>query len=341
MRTMLELAFATLVLLACLFALVNGFIDGGGLVSTVVTTRILDPLPAVLLVAFFELTGLLLLGHAVTRTVGQGLIAFPSTAPALGMMAVVMAALLGATLWNIVMWRMGFPSSSSHALIGGLAGAALAAYGWNGLSWPTFLRVFVLLGIVPALATLLSYVMAKAVYWVGEFATPAVGALARYLNIGALVGMAMVHGSNDGQKAVGIILLGSVVLTRGDPSTAGVPLWMFLLCGSAIGLGVIFGSRRTLQTVGKGIYRVQVLQGLCAESSAMLLVGASSLAGVPMSTTHVMSTSVLGAGVARQPRGVRWSLVGDIGLAWLSTIPAAALVAALWVGLFKFIHVVP
>jgi len=185
---------------------------------------------------------------------------------------------------------------------------------------------------VPLAGSLLGFLLARVIYGLGAFLTPGASKLFRFLQILALAGTALVHGSNDGQKSMAMILM-AVVAVDGYASVLLFPWPITLLCGGALALGVVFGSRRIIRTLGKRLYRVEGLQGFCAESSTMFLVGASSFLGYPMSTTHVMSTSVLGAGVAVRPRGVRWDLVGEIGLAWLVTIPAAAALAAsmLWI----------
>jgi len=190
------------------------------------------------------------------------------------------------------------------------------------------MKILIGLAVVPVLAALLGFVSARLVYWGGQYMTPAVSGTLRVLHIVVLAGVALVHGSNDGQKSMALVLLAFLAFGWGSPA-AHLPVWVALSCGAALGLGVVFGSQRTVDTVGQGFYRVQHLQGLCAESATMLLVGGSSLAGLPMSTSHVMSSSVLGAGAAVRPSSIRWDLAASIGIAWLVTIPATAGVAAL------------
>jgi PiT family inorganic phosphate transporter len=322
------LLFIVVIALAFTFGLTNGFIDGGGLVSTVIITRTMEPLGALLLVAVGEIAGLFLMGQAVAQMLMRHMVVLPPAAPPLQVLSLLTAALLGALVWNTGMWRLALPSSSSHSLIGGIIGAVLAVYGPQGVHWPVFIKIFLFLGIVPIAGALLSLVLSKGVYWMGEFMAPAFGKLFRGLQIVALAGMAMVHGSNDGQKCLAIMLLAVFAVGGGHTFTHAAPWEFLLVCGCALALGVIFGSRRIISTVGKGLYRVESLQGFCAETSALILVGFSSLSGYPMSTTHVMSTSIIGAGMAVRPRGVRWNVVSQIGIVWLMTIPAAAAVAA-------------
>jgi inorganic phosphate transporter, PiT family len=326
--------FAIVVLLAFLYGLINGFMDGGGLVSTVIMTRVMEPLPALLWVAVGELAGLFLLGHAVAEMLTKNMIRFPQGAPRAEMLAVLIAAMMAALIWNTLMWRRALPSSSSHALVGAIVGAVAAGYGVDHLSWPMFTRIFIFLGLVPIFAALLALIFSKLSYWLGAYVAPSLSHLLRGLQIATLGGMAMVHGSNDGQKTLAMMLLAAAALGNGTAATHGAPIWMMVLCGGALALGVIFGSQRIVSTVGRGLYRIEPLQGFCAGTSSMLLVGASSLLGYPMSTTHVMSTSVLGAGVALRPRAVRWTLVGEIATAWLVTIPSVAIFAAVLAKVF-------
>lgn len=331
--------FTLVVLLAFIFGLTNGFIDGGSLVSTVITTRTLEPLPALLIVAVCEMLGPFFFGHAVIDTLGNHLVRFPSITPAAERLGLVGAALLAALLWNTSMWRLALPSSSSHALVGGLVGAFVGHYGWQAVQWTVFIRVFILLGLIPLAGSGLGWLFARLSYWSGEFLTPSMRPIFRGLQIVALGGTALVHGSNDAQKSAGMIVLALVSLV---PSAAvHVPASVLFLCGFALALGVIFGSRRMIGTLGKGLARIEPLQGFCAQTAAMVLVGASCVGGYPMSTTHVMSTSILGSGMAIHPRYIRWGLAREMGIAWLVTIPASGLFAALLVVGWKGIrHVV-
>jgi PiT family inorganic phosphate transporter len=308
------------------FALTNGFLDGGGIVSTVITTRVLEPLPALVLVASCEVIGVSLFGHAVVKTIGLKMISFPAGASSKEILLILLAGVAGALAWNSAMWRLSWPSSSSHALLGGLLGATWSKFVTGAINLTVVLKVLIGLALVPLLAVLLGFILARALYWVGEYLSPAISGLLRALHIIVLSGIALAHGSNDGQKSLALVLL-ALVAVGWHSSSGAMPIWISLLCGLALGLGVIFGSRQTVQTVGQGFYRVQNLQGLCAETTAMMLVGASSLAGFPMATSHVMSGAVLGAGAAVQVRRVRWDLAGDITLAWIFTIPAAGIIS--------------
>jgi PiT family inorganic phosphate transporter len=173
----------------------------------------------------------------------------------------------------------------------------------------------------------MSFLFARFFYWLGHYLTPAVAGFLRGLQVFVLAGVALAHGSNDAQKSMAMVVF--ALMAFGKASTSQLPAWIAPACGLALGMGVIIGSRRTVQTVGQGFYRVQNLQGLSAQGTTALLVSASSLAGFPMATSHVMSSAVLGAGAAVRPRGIRWNVAGGVGLAWLFTIPGAAVVAML------------
>jgi len=310
------------------FALTNGFLDGGGIVSTVITTRAMEPLPALIVVACCEVLGVSLLGHAVVRTMGSHMVFFPSGASSRQILVVLASAMAGALGWNSAMWRFSWPSSSSHALLGGLLGATWARFGMAAVAWPVVTRILIGLAVIPIGAAVAGFILARLLYWAGQYLTPVVIGPVRALHIIVLAGVALVHGSNDGQKSMAMVLLAMLAFGWGT-SVTHLPVWLGLASGMTLALGVLFGSRRTVQTVGQSFYRVQSLQGLCAESAAMILVGASSIAGFPMSSSHVMSSSVLGAGAAIRPRSVRWDLAFSLSVAWFMTIPAAAALAAL------------
>jgi PiT family inorganic phosphate transporter len=326
--TLVLALFVLIIAVAFAFGITNGFTSGGGLVAMVVTTRAMQPLPALLLVAGCEMIGVVLLGSAVSRTLVHDFILWPAAVAPVQLMSVLVAAFLGALIWNTAMWFFALPTSSSHAMVGGMVGAILLAYGTQAIRWEVFTRIFLVLGLIPLAGILAAVVLSRGIYWVGEFLAPNAKKFFRGLEIVSLIGASLVQGNNDGQKCLAMMLMALGVLAGAGglpPSSLG-PL--YLLCGGSMALGVIFGSRRIIGTLGKRLYRLQELQGFCAQTSTMLLVGSSSLLGYPLSTSQVMATSVVGAGVAVQPRDIRWNVVGEIGVAWLVTIPASAALAA-------------
>jgi PiT family inorganic phosphate transporter len=328
-----EMLLAIFMAFLFLFTLTNGFIDGGSLVATVITTRILPPLTGLIVVIICEIVGLFLLGHHVIQTFGR-IVIFPEAGRSLWLLSVIAAGLLGALIWNFLMWLLSLPSSSSHALLGGLLGAVMAAFGWQGLNHPQVFKVFLFLAIVPVCGAIAGYVLTLFTRWIGEHLTPAAGIFFRALQVVSLIGVALAHGSNDGQKNMGMLFL---ALTAAGLTVhpEAMPLWAYLFCGGGIALGVVFGSGRIIKTVGHRLFKIDPVESFCAETGTFALVAASSLAGYPMSTSHVMSTSILGAGIAVHPRGVRWELAVEMMLSWLITVPVAAALAAVLVEIMK------
>src|SRR5258708_15630729 len=231
--------FTLVIVLAFIFGLTNGFIDGGGLVSTVITTRALEPFWALLLVAVGEVAGILLLGQAVAHMLAQHMVVFPLAASPVQALGVLAAALAGALVWNTGMWRLALPSSSSHALVGGLAGAMLSVFGSKALYWPVFMKIFIFLGIVPIAGAFLGLLLARITYWLGQFLTPGAGKVFRGLQIVSLGGMAMVHGSNDGQKCLAMLLLAVLALKDGGGVLPVAPWASPLVRGGTVCLGCV------------------------------------------------------------------------------------------------------
>jgi len=324
-----SLLFYLILFLIAGFTLSSGFFNGGGIVSTVITTRTLEPLPALILVALCQIGGVFLLGQAVVQTIGLRMMTFTSSSAPDERLWVLVSALAGASCWNGLMWSLSLPSSSNHSLLGGLMGAA-HTFASASVVWPVMWKILIGLALVPIAAALLSIVISRALFWLGQRMNPSASIFLKRMQIASLVGLAMASGSNDGQKSIALVLLALLALGGTAVSAGNIPLWVGLVCGVFLGLGTILGSRRTVETVGKGLCRLTPWQGLCSQVSAMVLVGGSSFAGFPMATSHVMSSTIIGAGAAVHPGGVRWGLVGSIGLAWLLTIPAAALVASLF-----------
>jgi PiT family inorganic phosphate transporter len=331
--------FWSIILLVIGFTITNGFLDGGGILSTVIATRAMNPFPALVLVASCEAAGLFVLGHAVARTVGFKLFSFPITAAPEKILAVLVCALLGALSWNVIMWRLSLPTSSSHSMIGGLLGASLMGFGISSIQLPVAVTILILLGVGPWLAASFSFVLSKALSTLGQWVVPAVSSILHKIH-GAVSGaLALAHGSMDGQKSLAIIWMALASFSSGTSRLHFVAPY---LCSGALTLGVILGSNRTMRTLGRGLYPMGSREGLCAESAAMTVVGVGSLLGWPMSTSHAMSSAVLGAGAAARPKGIRWGTASEIALAWIFTIPATGIMAAIIFKLFqRGFHVVP
>jgi inorganic phosphate transporter, PiT family len=333
MITLVLFAFVMVVIVA--FGLSNGFLDGGSLISTVVTTRALDPLPAVLWVSVCEVVGLVSLGRAVSRTLGEQLILLPSAASPHLALSAVFCGVFGALVWNLIMWRLRLPSSSSHALLGGLAGAAWAQFGTSAVAWALFIKIIFVLAFIPAISFVLSILLVKALYFFGQYATPAAHRPLRWLHVGVVGVLGMVHGSNNGQKSVGVMMLAATAL---GPSMLSHNVLFIALAGGALTVGILLGSKRTLETMGRRFFRMEKEQGFCAEIAAACFVGISSLLGYPISTGHTISASIIGAGAALRPRAVRWTLVGEIAFAWILTLPSSGIAGAIFCQCAKGLH---
>jgi PiT family inorganic phosphate transporter len=310
------------VVVALGFDFTNGFQDTANAIATSVSTRALSPRTAVVLAAGFNLAGAFLT-TAVAKTVGKGIIE-----TGLANEQTVLAALLGAVCWNLVVWRLGLPSISTHALIGGLIGAALVQSGSGGVQWHGLAHKVVIPAIAsPLLGFVGAFVVLLAVFWVFQWAAPDVanrGFRTAQVLTGSFV--AFIHGANDSQKTMGVLTLALYESHR--IPTFSVPTWVKLAAGLAIGAGTYAGGWRVIRTVGQRIFKIEPPSGFAAQAAAGATLYVATHFGYPVSTTHTVSGAVMGAGATRRFSAVRWGVAGNIVTAWLLTIPAAALVAA-------------
>jgi PiT family inorganic phosphate transporter len=333
------LLFAIVVLAAIVFEYSNGFHDAANAIATVVSTKVLTPRQAIVMAAFFNLTGALL-GGAVASTIGKGLV--DTEVVTLG---TVLCALIAAFVWNIATWWVGLPSSSSHALIGGLCGAALAtAHGnWSVLKWTSGLWPKVVLPMLtsPVAGFLLGALLMFLLFIILHRFTPHfVNALFGKLQIFSAAWMAHSHGTNDAQKTMGIITLALFTGTRAGnfnhlpswlnflqtPTFGGIPLWVKILCALTMAAGTAAGGWRIIRTLGHSMVKLQPVHGFAAETTAALIIQSASLYGIPLSTTHVISTSIMGVGAAKRFSGVKWTVVERIVWAWIFTLPVTGLI---------------
>jgi PiT family inorganic phosphate transporter len=332
---------------AFVFDIINGFHDAANSVATVVATRVLSPRLAVLWAAFFNFVALLFFHEGVAKTI-SGIVDIEGGDPAF--VYVVMAGLMGAIAWNLLTWWWGLPSSSSHALIGGLCGAVVAHAGLSAFKWDALVKkVLVPIVVSPAVGFLLAFMFMLGLLWiVRRWRAATVESSSRKLQLVSAASMAFSHGSNDAQKAMGIITLALVayataghempgwMLPKGED---GVPQWVVLVCAAAIGLGTMAGGQRIIKTMGSKIIRITPLQGFAAETSGALTILAASHVGIPVSTTHVISSSIMGVGAVKRLSAVRWGIAGNIVTAWVLTIPLSAGMAALFMLLFEFVGI--
>ena len=313
-----------LVAVALFFDFLNGLHDAANSIATIVSTRVLRPQYAVLWAAFFNFIAFMFFGLHVAETVGKGIVDVTIVTP-----AVIFAALVGAIVWNIVTWVAGIPSSSSHALIGGLVGAGVAKAGLGAIVWTGLGKTVAAIVVSPATGFVLALVLILAVSWLFVRQTPfAVDRTFRVMQFFSASLYSLGHGGNDAQKTMGIIAV--LLYSQGMLGTTFyVPLWVVLTCQSALALGTLFGGWRIVHTMGSKITRLNPMQGFCAETGGAITLFAATWLGVPVSTTHTITGAIIGVGAARRVSAVRWGIAGNIVIAWIVTLPATAAISAL------------
>ncbi|MCC7519959.1 MAG: inorganic phosphate transporter [Verrucomicrobiae bacterium] len=311
-----------LILVALAFDFLNGFHDAANSIATVVGTRVLSPQFAVLWAAFFDMIGPLIFGTHVAKTIGKGIVDIHIVTPEL-----VLAALVGAIFWNILTWYYGIPSSSSHALVGGLVGAGVSAHGTSSLVWWGLGKTVLFIFLSPLIGFVLGSLVFVVCAWICRRKTPhRVNTIFRKLQIVSAALYAIGHGTNDAQKTMGIIFM---LLVSGGylTATAPLPIWVILLCSVAMAAGTASGGWRIVHTMASKLTRLKPFGGFCAESSAAVALYGASLFGIPVSTTHTITGAITGVGNTQRSSSVRWSLASNIVWAWILTIPCSALVA--------------
>jgi PiT family inorganic phosphate transporter len=319
-----------LIFLALVFDFINGFHDAANSIATVVSTRVLSPGIAVLWAAFFNFIAAFGGGVKVANTMGKGVIQFEML-KARGttmVLVVIFASLLGAILWNLLTWWWGLPSSSSHALAGGLIGGTLPALGLHGLVADGIAKIAIFIVLSPVIGLVLGSTMMMGTAWIVRRRSPfQVDKWFRRLQLVSSGIFSYSHGTNDAQKTMGIIaviLYGTIWAKR----PFDVPFWVVLICHAAIGLGTAFGGWRIVRTMGHNLTKLQPIGGFCAETGGGVTILAISKLGIPVSTTHTITGAIVGVGATKGTRAVRWGVAGRIVWAWVLTIPAAAAVAA-------------
>ncbi|WIM06420.1 MAG: inorganic phosphate transporter [Candidatus Nitricoxidivorans perseverans] len=328
----IEISLTTIVVLVALalaFDFMNGFHDAANSIATIVSTGVLKPHQAVAWAAFFNVVAIFVFQLKVAATIGKGTID-----PAIVDHYVVFGALVGAIAWNIITWYYGIPSSSSHALIGGLVGAALAKAGPGSLIWGGVGKVVLFIFVAPMLGFLLGALLMVAVAWLCNRTTPRkVDKLFRRMQLASASLYSLGHGGNDAQKTIGIIWM---LLIAAGVSNSGesVPVWVIVSCYLAMGLGTLFGGWRIVKTMGQRITKLKPVGGFAAETGGALTLFLATAFGIPVSTTHTITGAIVGVGSTHGTRNVRWGVAGGIVWAWVLTIPATALISAVawWIG---------
>jgi len=317
-----QILIIILIVVALIFDFLNGFHDSANVVATMISSRAMTPTAALVIATTANFIGPFVFGVAVAKTIGQD-VASPSSIT----IAVVLAALLSASIWNIITWFFGIPSSSSHALIGGIIGAVLVGSGWQSLKWEGLGLVGIALFLSPVLGFILGQLAMRISIWAVRNATPKANLFFKYAQIPTAFTLALSHGTNDAQKTMGIITMGLVVL--GFQNSFVVPWWVILVSATAIGIGTAAGGWRIIHTLGGKFYRIRPIHSFTSQLASMLVIMGASLFGGPVSTTHVVSSSIIGVGAAQRRSQVRWGVMSDIMVAWFLTVPVTAGLAAL------------
>ena len=318
----------SVVVLATIFDFINGFHDTANAIATSVSTRVLTPKVAVTMAAVLNMVGALT-GTAVAKTVGAGLVEAAAVTQ-----VTVISALLSAIIWDLVTWYFGLPTSSSHAILSGMIGAGVATAGTGIIIQKGVYKVFFGLIISPVIGFILGFCLMLLLMWVFGRSSPSiVNSLFKRLQIASAAYMAFSHGNNDAQKTMGIITLALVSYYK--LSTFSVPLWVMLLCATAMAFGTALGGWRVIKTLGVKLVHLQPIHGFAAEASAATVIEIASRIGLPLSTTHIISSTIMGVGATKRLSAVRWGVAGRIVIAWVFTLPACAILA--W-GICKTAH---
>jgi PiT family inorganic phosphate transporter len=326
------LTLAMLVVIALAFDFMNGFHDAANSIATVVSTGVLKPYQAVMWAALFNFVAIMLFELKVAATVGKGIVD-----PGIVDNYVIFGALIGAIAWNVITWYYGLPSSSSHALIGGMLGATITKAGTGPLLAPGIIKISIFIVVSPVLGMLLAGLLTVAVSWICRRQTQRV--TDRWFRRLQLVSSALYsigHGSNDAQKTMGIIWL--LLISAGVTTTDHLPRWVVIACYVAIALGTLFGGWRIVKTMGQRITKLKPVGGFAAETGGAISLFLASSFGIPVSTTHTITGAIIGVGSTHRTRAVHWGVAGNVVIAWILTIPASALMAACgwWLGRHLF-----
>ena len=312
-----------IIALALIFDFTNGFHDAANSIATVVSTRVLSPKQAVIWAAFFNFIAFLIFGTAVAKTIGKGMIDISQVDQ-----TVILAGLVGTIIWNLATWYLGLPTSSSHALIGGYAGAAIAKAGFGVIIASGWTKTLIFIVLAPTIGLVLGLILITAISWIVQKQPLAkINKWSRILQLFSAALYSLGHGGNDAQKTMGIIA--SLLFSAGIMKTFDIPLWIVLSCHGAIALGTLFGGWRIVKTMGSKITKLRPIDGFAAETASAISIFFATHLGVPVSTTHVITGAISGVGAAKRLSAVRWGITINIVWSWLLTIPLA--------GIFSFL----
>jgi inorganic phosphate transporter, PiT family len=322
-----------IIALVLVFDFINGFHDSANAIANVVSTKVLSPLAAVCAAAFFNFIAFTVFPMKVAHTIGKGVVE-----PDIINMNVIGAALIAAITWNIITWWLGLPSSSSHTLVGGLIGGAVASSGFSAVISSGVIKIVAFIFIAPMMGMILSHGISTLIMWICKrFSPPAVDKVFRRLQLISSSALSLGHGGNDAQKSMGIIWVAMILmgLTTKD---SDIPLWVILSCQAAIALGTLFGGWRIVKTMGQKITKIKPFEGFSAELAGSLTLFAATHWGIPISTTHTITGAIIGVGARRGVSAVRWGVTKKIFWAWILTIPISAFIGSIMYLLFSLVH---
>lgn len=312
------------IIIALIFDFLNGFHDSANSIATIVSTGVLSPQKAVLFAAFFNFAAAFAFGTEVAKTVGKGLVQLDSVD-----IYVILAGVLAAIVWNIITWYYGIPVSSSHALIGGYGGAAVAKIGWGAIIWAGYYKVIIFMFLAPVMGLILGFISMLVTSWIARNKKPRqVDKVFRRLQLISAAFYSFGHGSNDAQKTMGIIV--TVLVATKFQDSFYVPVWVVFACHAVIALGTMFGGWRIVKTMGMKITKLRPIGGFCAEFAGATTLLMTALFGIPVSTTQTITGSILGVGSVKRLSAVRWGVAGKIIWAWILTIPLSGACGALF-----------
>ena len=312
----------TIIFIALIFDFLNGFHDSANSIATVVSTRVLTPRKAVIFAAFFNLVAAFMFDVHIAKTIGKGLVDLQAVNE-----YVIMTGLMGAIVWNLITWYYGLPSSSSHALMGGYAGAAIAKAGFGSILVSGWVPTIVFMAVAPLMGMIMGFFLMLALAWIFHDRSSAkVNTSFRRLQLVSAAFYSLGHGTNDAQKTMGIIT--GLLVTAGFLNTFEVPFWVVLISHFAIAMGTMFGGWRIVKTMGQKITKLKPSDGFCAETAGAITLLVTAFGGISVSTTHTITGAIMGVGATKRLSAVRWGVAGNIVMAWILTIPASALVGA-------------
>ncbi len=319
--------------LAIIFDFINGFHDSANAIATVVSTKVLSPLAAVAMAAFFNFIAFTVFPMKVAHTIGKGVVE-----PDAINLNVIGAALVAAIIWNLLTWWWGLPSSSSHTLVGGLIGSAVANSGFGVINTSGVLKIVAFIFIAPILGMLFSYILSAIIMWVFRKINPyTIDKWFRRLQLVSASAFSLGHGGNDAQKSMGIIW-GALIVMGITTKDSDIPLWVILSCQSAIAFGTLFGGWRIVKTMGQKITKLKPFEGFCAETAGSLTLFAATHWGIPVSTTHTITGAIIGVGARKGASAVKWGVTTKIFWAWLVTIPVSGIIGACVYFIFKWFN---